>query len=171
MRATRTRIANGLRIVAQDSSCHRLLAMQLYCPNCGNLLGVAEGDTVYFKCDTCPYVCPVSKKVRSCRQTTLCSLDCAWLLFRWAHATFPSSRMSTRCWAVRAPGRTRKWPMVGTAACRRTFARSRDCVAAKCPKCNGERAYFMQLQTRSADEPMTTFYRCQNNACAHRWKE
>lgn len=32
-------------------------------------------------------------------------------------------------------------------------------VLAQCPAegCNGERAYFFQLQIRSADEPMTTF--------------
>lgn len=29
-----------------------------------------------------------------------------------------------------------------------------------CPKCEHPRAYFMQIQTRSADEPMTTFYKC-----------
>ncbi|KAL1884926.1 RNA polymerase III C11 subunit [Paecilomyces lecythidis] len=34
-----------------------------------------------------------------------------------------------------------------------------DTVATQCPAegCNGERAYFFQLQIRSADEPMTTF--------------
>ncbi|CAG5085476.1 Oidioi.mRNA.OKI2018_I69.PAR.g10904.t1.cds [Oikopleura dioica] len=35
--------------------------------------------------------------------------------------------------------------------------------------CTNRRAYFFQLQTRSADEPMTTFYRC--TVCAHQWKE
>ena len=35
--------------------------------------------------------------------------------------------------------------------------------------CTNRRAYFYQLQTRSADEPMTTFYRC--TECAHQWKE
>lgn len=32
-------------------------------------------------------------------------------------------------------------------------------LTAQCPaeSCNGERAYFFQLQIRSADEPMTTF--------------
>src|SRR5438067_2337643 len=39
----------------------------------------------------------------------------------------------------------------------------------KCPKCEHDRAYFMQLQTRSADEPMTTFYRC--CSCGFRWKD
>ncbi|KAE9551985.1 hypothetical protein FO519_004809 [Halicephalobus sp. NKZ332] len=41
----------------------------------------------------------------------------------------------------------------------------------RCPKCSHDRAYFMQLQTRSADEPMTIFYRCANVDCAHRWKD
>lgn len=39
--------------------------------------------------------------------------------------------------------------------CRLTLAFS----SAQCPaeNCNGDRAYFFQLQIRSADEPMTTF--------------
>ncbi|GAA99802.1 uncharacterized protein L969DRAFT_84147 [Mixia osmundae IAM 14324] len=46
-----------------------------------------------------------------------------------------------------------------------------DSMAVPCTKkdCNGTRAYYMQIQTRSADEPMTTFYRC--TLCAHNWKE
>uniref|UniRef100_A0A1W7R9T1 DNA-directed RNA polymerase subunit n=1 Tax=Hadrurus spadix TaxID=141984 RepID=A0A1W7R9T1_9SCOR len=46
-----------------------------------------------------------------------------------------------------------------------------DSTAEPCPKCNHPRAYFMQLQTRSADEPMTTFYKCCNQQCGHLWKE
>lgn len=38
-----------------------------------------------------------------------------------------------------------------------------------CPKCGHAKAYFLQIQTRSADEPMTTFYKCAG--CSHRWKE
>lgn len=47
-----------------------------------------------------------------------------------------------------------------------------DQTKVQCPnydKCGGEAAYFFQLQIRSADEPMTTFYKCVN--CGHRWKE
>ena len=40
-----------------------------------------------------------------------------------------------------------------------------------CPKCEHPRAYFMPLQTRSADEPMTTFYKCGNAQCGHRWRD
>jgi len=44
-----------------------------------------------------------------------------------------------------------------------------DSTEAKCPKCDHSRAFFMLVQTRSADEPMTTFFRCVK--CKHPWKE
>lgn len=46
-----------------------------------------------------------------------------------------------------------------------------DSTEAECPKCGHKRAYFMQIQTRSADEPMTTFYKCCNHDCGNQWKE
>ena len=45
-----------------------------------------------------------------------------------------------------------------------------DQADAQCPKCKNTRAYFMQIQTRSADEPMTIFYKCTNFSCNFRWK-
>ncbi|KAA0146626.1 hypothetical protein FNF27_03305 [Cafeteria roenbergensis] len=44
-----------------------------------------------------------------------------------------------------------------------------DQTDALCPACGHRRAYFMQLQIRSADEPMTTFYKCV--ACSGRWND
>ncbi|EAW23132.1 DNA-directed RNA polymerase III core subunit RPC11, partial [Aspergillus fischeri NRRL 181] len=46
-----------------------------------------------------------------------------------------------------------------------------DSMATQCPAedCNGDRAYFFQLQIRSADEPMTTFLKC--TTCGARWRE
>ncbi|GHJ87557.1 hypothetical protein NliqN6_3959 [Naganishia liquefaciens] len=44
-----------------------------------------------------------------------------------------------------------------------------DKVPAVCPKCDYGEAYYRQLQIRSADEPMTTFYRCVN--CKNQWRE
>lgn len=39
---------------------------------------------------------------------------------------------------------------------------------AECPKCGHKEAAYWQLQTRSADEGMTTFYRCLK--CKHTWR-
>lgn len=39
----------------------------------------------------------------------------------------------------------------------------------KCPKCPNEQALFVEVQTRSADEPMTIFYQC--TKCSYNWKE
>jgi len=40
---------------------------------------------------------------------------------------------------------------------------------AVCPECRNDEAYFREIQTRSADEPATIFYRC--TRCAKTWKE
>ncbi|ORZ40003.1 putative Rpc11-DNA-directed RNA polymerase III subunit C11 [Catenaria anguillulae PL171] len=42
---------------------------------------------------------------------------------------------------------------------------------AQCPKCEHPRAYFRELQIRSADEPMTVFYKCANMDCQYQWKD
>ena len=44
-----------------------------------------------------------------------------------------------------------------------------DRTQAKCPHCGNGEAYFMQIQIRSADEPMTTFYKCVR--CSERWND
>ena len=44
-----------------------------------------------------------------------------------------------------------------------------DRTEMQCPNCTQREAYFMQIQIRSADEPMTTFFKCVN--CAHRWTD
>ena len=41
--------------------------------------------------------------------------------------------------------------------------------ALKCSKCCQKRVSYSQAQTRSADEPMTTF--CECTVCGNRWKE
>jgi DNA-directed RNA polymerase III subunit RPC11 len=48
---------------------------------------------------------------------------------------------------------------------------SRDKVDVPCPndKCDSYKAYFAQMQIRSADEPMTSFYTCMK--CGRRWQE
>ena len=39
----------------------------------------------------------------------------------------------------------------------------------KCGKCRGDRTTYFQLQTRGADEPMTTYITCLD--CGNHWKE
>jgi transcription elongation factor S-II len=41
-------------------------------------------------------------------------------------------------------------------------------TALKCPKCGQKKVSYSQAQTRSADEPMTTF--CECTVCGNRWK-
>lgn len=42
-------------------------------------------------------------------------------------------------------------------------------VRCKDETCDGTRAFFYQVQIRSADEPMTVFYKC--TVCGTRWRE
>jgi DNA-directed RNA polymerase subunit M len=37
-----------------------------------------------------------------------------------------------------------------------------------CPRCGNDIAFWWMLQTRSADEPTTQFYRC--TKCSHTWR-
>lgn len=63
-------------------------------------------------------------------------------------------------------GRITKLPSP-TAPRRQPLAHTRRLLvlpAALCPACGHRRAYFMQLQIRSADEPMTTFYKVSANS-------
>jgi DNA-directed RNA polymerase III subunit RPC11 len=44
-----------------------------------------------------------------------------------------------------------------------------DRTMAVCPACSCGEAYFMQMQIRSADEPMSVFYKCVK--CSHQWND
>mmetsp|Transcript_27668 Transcript_27668/g.45755 ORF Transcript_27668/g.45755 Transcript_27668/m.45755 type:complete len:112 (-) Transcript_27668:837-1172(-) len=44
-----------------------------------------------------------------------------------------------------------------------------DRTMAVCPLCNHNEAFFMQIQIRSADEPMSIFYKCVK--CSHQWND
>jgi DNA-directed RNA polymerase subunit M/transcription elongation factor TFIIS len=41
--------------------------------------------------------------------------------------------------------------------------------AVACPSCAYPQAYFKEIQTRSADEPATLFFKCAK--CEFQWKE
>ncbi|ETV88578.1 transcription factor S [Aphanomyces astaci] len=44
-----------------------------------------------------------------------------------------------------------------------------DQTDTRCPFCEHTKAYFMQIQIRSADEPSTTFYKC--TGCKKQWND
>jgi DNA-directed RNA polymerase III subunit RPC11 len=44
-----------------------------------------------------------------------------------------------------------------------------DRTMSVCPACNHNEAYFLQMQIRSADEPMSIFYKCVK--CSHQWND
>lgn len=44
-----------------------------------------------------------------------------------------------------------------------------DRTMATCPSCNNKEAYFQQIQIRSADEPMSIFYKCCK--CSFQWND
>jgi len=46
-----------------------------------------------------------------------------------------------------------------------------DETSVACPKCENDRAKYRLIQIRSADEPMTRFYKCTNKECGHVWRE
>jgi DNA-directed RNA polymerase subunit M/transcription elongation factor TFIIS len=41
----------------------------------------------------------------------------------------------------------------------------------ECPKCRFKKVMSFELQTRGADEPMTTFATCARKECGHKWRE
>eukprot|EP00747_Dinoflagellata_sp_TGD_P167248 gnl/TRDRNA2_/TRDRNA2_191301_c0_seq1.p1 gnl/TRDRNA2_/TRDRNA2_191301_c0~~gnl/TRDRNA2_/TRDRNA2_191301_c0_seq1.p1 ORF type:complete len:111 (+),score=20.54 gnl/TRDRNA2_/TRDRNA2_191301_c0_seq1:46-378(+) len=109
--------------------------MAQFCPTCANLLIIetGRGNTVSFRCRTCPYIFKVEEKLTMKQMVAKKEVDDIL-------------------------GGEEAWKDV-------------DQCDALCPiqACGHTRAYFRQMQTRSADEPMTVFYRCVR--CAHNWKE
>ncbi|CAI7652319.1 unnamed protein product [Penicillium bialowiezense] len=126
--------------------------MLTFCPNCSNALTIskAEPSTKFpmgvnrFECRTCPYESPLDREWFESTNLKQKQVDD---IFGGAEE-FANADSVAKYWFH--------------------FATSR---AAQCPAeaCHGERAYFFQLQIRSADEPMTTFLKC--TSCGARWRE
>jgi len=50
-----------------------------------------------------------------------------------------------------------------------SFVEEVNIGAVACPSCAYPQAYFKEIQTRSADEPATLFFKCAK--CDFQWKE
>lgn len=127
----------------------------LFCPTCANLL-VVSSETGYNKwaCNSCPYEFPITKQVRraslpSSHERSSRTID------DLAHEARAQSRR--RRPRRRGDVETRRLD-AGCVPSPRLFSHAHIDIAlvASCDKCNNDKAYFYQLQIRSADEPMTT---------------
>ncbi|KAJ5611643.1 hypothetical protein N7528_008748 [Penicillium herquei] len=103
----------------------------VFCPNCSNALTIARADSTNAH--------PMGVNRFECRA---CPYEWA-LEKKWYERTDIKEKE-----VEQALGGKDEW-------------KNADSMATQCPNegCNGDRAYFYQLQIRSADEPMTTFLR------------
>uniref|UniRef100_A0A7S1FQE6 DNA-directed RNA polymerase subunit n=1 Tax=Corethron hystrix TaxID=216773 RepID=A0A7S1FQE6_9STRA len=124
-----------------------------FCPLDGTLLQISStsnngSNSNAFACRTCRYVCEISKGGSAGGATS------------WS-GSFRSSMRSLKAKAVD--------DILGGAAAWENV----DQTAAVCPRppngCGATSAYFMQIQIRSADEPMSVFYKCVG--CGHQWND
>ena len=145
------------------------------CPYCANNLtiGKPNGPNKWV-CATCPYEYPINVNVRPLRLRA--ERESVGSESPRADPSTPSScstlsglisrgRKWTMCWAEKTAGRTwtaskvRPLSLFANAEQEADHSSPPPTVACK-KECGNERAFYMQLQIRSADEPMTTFYRC-----------
>ncbi|BCS27357.1 DNA-directed RNA polymerase III core subunit RPC11 [Aspergillus puulaauensis] len=112
-----------------------------FCPNCSNALTISRADA------TPKY--PIGVNRFECR-------------------TCPYQYVLEQSWFEKTPMKQKEVEAVFGG---KAEFENADRMATQCPAegCDGDRAYFFQLQIRSADEPMTTFLKC--TACGARWRE
>ena len=136
----------------------------LFCPSCSNLL-VISSETGFNKwaCNTCPYEFPITKQMTS--RTRLERKQVDDVLGgeeMWKHADSTASKPSNP--SLSAMAHVLRMDLFHGHVMRHDFtqflltiyAYAYPTCAVTCEKCEHGRAYFYQLQIRSADEPMTT---------------
>lgn len=111
-------------------------------------------DSLRFSCNTCPYICKIKRKISTRIYPKLKVSNCDKIRLE----AYAESRLCFLQEVDHVMGGSAAWENV-------------DSTDADCPACAHNRAYFMQMQTRSADEPMTTFYKCANPVCGHNWRD
>lgn len=90
------------------------------------------------------------------------------------HVCFPSSSTSTKTSCSSLASQKRKAGVWGLSCVgrilleRHTTITTNTCLRFQCGKCKNKKVSYSQAQTRSADEPMTTFCECM--VCGNRWK-
>lgn len=117
-----------------------------------------QADGMRFFCQTCPYLFQINDKVEKKvplqrkQVDDVLGGDEAWEnVDQTESASCPGDAPTSMLLLVDANARPAAPP------------------AARCPHCEHTKAYFMQIQIRSADEPSTTFYKCVQ--CKKQWND
>lgn len=139
----------------------------LFCPICGtNLLLRMTTTREYghdgqqsFYCRSCPYVFNVDKPV-----IYLFSYSCSFLLKKKC-----KGKRLMMSWVELKNGKM-SIPLMVINHCH-PYNNYYYLFLVTCPKCEFSRAYYFQVQIRSADEPMSIFYKCCRPECSHQWRE
>lgn len=124
--------------------------MVFFCPHCANVLLTETGpnEQLRFYCRTCPYVFNISSTVTHKAKLKRKELDAVMGVDAFDGVNEVDGKLLLD---IHPPFLLILF------------------VAATCEKCSNTRAFFMQMQTRSADEPMTLFFKC--TKCGNQWKE
>jgi DNA-directed RNA polymerase subunit M len=111
-----------------------------FCPDCDSMLKKKkEGGDFVFKCDNCGFSKPYDKQAKAKNEELLKKKI--------------EKKKLMYITQVREEGEKIENPI----------------TSVECPECKHTKAEYFQLQTRSADEPATTFYCCLQ--CGHKWRD
>lgn len=154
----------------------RLEAMR-FCPICSNILLVEPGQSSFrFCCQTCPYVSNITKKISKTMKLKRKEVDDvlggdeAWAAANKTTSNCPyCDNREVRYMNVHNAGLSTLSGFEVSASTRELkllVCLSHGLAPCVCV-CPLSQAYFVQMQIRSADEPMTTFYKC--TRCKNRW--
>ncbi len=138
-----------------------------FCPFCGTLLLVEEHAGCRLFCLTCPYVVLVHRPMTVVHDLSSANKRGRDQLeddFNAAAASNSEGQQTTmiRCEAGSIAGDYQESLFGGGGG--------GGSAAGGCerPSCTSVKAFFIQIQMRSADEPPTTFYKCVE--CGFRWR-
>lgn len=119
------------------------LHQMYFCPFCGTLLQLGRAELFQFFCSTCTYIIPVTGP-----------------LTRSYDFVHENKRPDGEDAFLDASSSG----VSGAEGCQVTSIR----CAADGGECGGDKAQYIQIQMRSADEPPTTFFKC--ITCGFQWR-
>ena len=145
-----------MSVLESDAEAAKVGTTTSFCPVCQHMLSVsadardAGAPALVLACRACAY------------EYKLSAADTV----RWSGATWHAlADARARARSLRRPRRERRDDVLGGDDAWANV----DQTEAVCPKCAHNRAYYMLIQTRSADEPTSEFYKCVS--CGERWRQ